>query len=421
MPPEVIRRVATISMHTSPLAQPGTGDAGGMNVYLANVSKELAKRNVEVEIFTRATSSDEPPVAELAPGVTVRHVPAGPFEGNNKDELPELLCSFVFDVLRTEAHHEPGHYDVVHSHYWLSGQVGRAARRRWGVPLVHTAHTLARVKNAGLRPDEVPEPDHRIEGEELIVTDADALVANTDEEASQLIKLYDADPLKIHTVTPGVDLEIFHPGSRPLARKKFGLPQDAYVVLFVGRLQALKGPDVLVRAAAQLAADPNLRPKLRVVVCGGTSGDSVAGRIQLEILARTLGVEDVLQFVEPLPPSQLAELYRAADVTVVPSRSESFGLVAVESAACGTPVVAAEVGGLRTAVAADVSGLLVDGHEPSSYASVLHELAARPDYRAQLSAGGLVHARNFRWQHTADGLLAVYKSVRAEPLASLTT
>lgn len=397
-------------MHTSPLDQPGTGDAGGMNVYLAEVSKKLAERGAAVEIFTRATTSHAPAVVELAPGVTVRHVPAGPFEADNKRDLPEQLCTFVGDVLRAEAARDPGYYDVVHSHYWLSGQVGRVARRRWSVPLVHTAHTLARVKNAGLAPGDCPEPGSRIEGEELIVADADALVANTDEEAAQLLDLYGAEPDKLHVVSPGVDLDKFYPGDKVAARVELGFKPDDYIVIFVGRLQLLKGPDVVVRATASLAEDEQLRQRLRVVICGGTSGTGAAGKAELDELATTLGVRDVLTFIDPLPPVELAKLYQAADVTVVPSRNESFGLVAVESQACGTPVVAAEVGGLRTAVSADVSGVLVAGHDPISYASVLHELAARPEYQATLSAGAIAHAAQFSWDRTADGLLAVYQS-----------
>ncbi len=192
--PEGIRRLAAISLHTSPLAQPGTGDAGGMNVYIDQTSRRLAARGVEVEIFTRATSSEQPPVAELAPGVLVRHIVAGPFEGLDKDELPGQLCSFAAGVMRAEARSAPGHYDVVHSHYWLSGQVGYLARDRWGVPLVHTAHTLAKVKNAAMAQDDEPEPRGRLIGEEQVVAEADRLIANTAAEKTELVQLYDADP-----------------------------------------------------------------------------------------------------------------------------------------------------------------------------------------------------------------------------------
>ncbi|MCW2631855.1 MAG: D-inositol 3-phosphate glycosyltransferase, partial [Pseudonocardia sp.] len=187
------RRVCVLSVHTSPLEQPGTGDAGGMNVYIEQTATRMARRGVQVEIFTRATSSEQPPTVELAPGVLVRHVAAGPFEGLGKDDLPGQLCAFTAGVLRQEARHEPGYYDVVHSHYWLSGQVGWLARDRWGVPLVHSAHTLAKVKNAALAEGDRPEPRGRVIGEEQVVVEADRLIANTDIEVRQLIDLYDAD------------------------------------------------------------------------------------------------------------------------------------------------------------------------------------------------------------------------------------
>src|SRR6188472_1242218 len=237
---ERIDRVALLSVHTSPLEQPGTGDAGGMNVYVVQTALRMARRGIAVEIFTRATSSEHPPVVELAPGVLVRHVVAGPFEGLGKHDLPSQLCAFTAGVLRAEARHEPGWYDVVHSHYWLSGQVGWLARDRWGVPLVHTAHTLARVKNAALADGDRPEPRARVIGEEQVVAEADRLIANTDEEARQLVRLYGADPSRTLVVPPGVDLDRFSPGDRAAARHAVGMPLDAIVLLFVGRIQPLK-------------------------------------------------------------------------------------------------------------------------------------------------------------------------------------
>ncbi|MGH8867748.1 MAG: glycosyltransferase, partial [Actinomycetes bacterium] len=246
------RRVATVSVHTSPLDQPGTGDAGGMNVYVVEIAKRLAALDIEVEIFTRATSSDLPPVAELAPGVLVRHVTAGPYEGLDKGDLPAQLCAFSTGVLRAEARREPGWYDLVHSHYWLSGQVGWLAKERWGVPLVHSMHTMAKVKNASLAEDDVPEPPSRVLGEEQVVAAADRLVANTDDEARDLVERYDADPDRVVTVSPGADLSVFTPDDPRAARARLGLPVDAHVLLFVGRIQPLKAPDVLVRAAARM-------------------------------------------------------------------------------------------------------------------------------------------------------------------------
>ena len=408
------RRIATLSVHTSPLDQPGTGDAGGMNVYIVETSRRLAEAGVEVEVFTRATSSDLPPVVELAPGVTVRHVTAGPFEGLGKADLPAQLCAFTSGVLRAEAMQDPGHYDLVHSHYWLSGQVGWLAKDRWGVPLVHTAHTLAKVKNANLADGDTPEPLSRLIGEEQVVAESDALVANTEDEARQLVDRYGADPARVSTVAPGVDLDRFAPGDRRAARAEFGIAADAVVLLFVGRIQPLKAPDVLLHAAAELlVADPQLRSRLVVAVCGGPSGSGLEEPEHLQRLAVELGVDDVTRFLRPLPPDRLSELYRAADVVVVPSHNESFGLVAVEAQACGTPVVAAAVGGLVTAVAHDASGLLVAGHEPADYASALRRLIRDPGLRDRLSAGAVRHAAAFSWDRTAEGLLAVYTDALA--------
>ena len=285
------RRVCVLSVHTSPLEQPGTGDAGGMNVYVVETATRMARAGVAVEIFTRATSSEQPPVAALAPGVLVRHVAAGPFEGLGKNDLPSQLCAFTAGVLRAEARHEPGYYDVVHSHYWLSGQVGWLARDRWGVPLVHSAHTLARVKNAALAEGDEPEPMVRVIGEDQVVAEADRLIGNTDEEARQLVELYGADPRRTVTIPPGVDLARFRPGSRAAARAVLGLPRDAVVLAFVGRIQPLKAPDVLLRAAAELLRrDPALRERLVVLVAGGPSGTGLAEPTWLQELAAALGI-----------------------------------------------------------------------------------------------------------------------------------
>ncbi len=409
------RRIATISVHTSPLDQPGTGDAGGLNVYVVEVTKRLAALGVEVDIFTRAVSRDAPPVAELAPGVLVRHVVAGPFEELDKGDLHGELCQFTFGVLRTEAAYEPGRYDLVHAHYWLSGQVGAVAKERWGVPLVQSMHTLSKVKNAALAAGDAPEPEIRIRGEAEVVAAADRLVANTAQEADQLITLYDADPARVRTVNPGVDLAVFKPGSRAEARRRLGLPANALVLLFAGRVQPLKGPDVLLRAAARMIrADPGLAGRLVIAFVGGPSGPGRADPDQLSQLATALGIADRVRLEPPCPQRELADWYRAATVAVVPSHSESFGLVAVEAQACGTPVVAAAAGGLRTAVRDGLSGLLVTGHDPAEYARVLGDLIAAPRRLRRLRRGALAHASQFGWAGTVQRLLEVYTGAMEE-------
>src|SRR6202046_1321384 len=234
------RRIATISAHTSPLEQPGTGDAGGLNVYVVEVAKRLASRGVEVEVFTRAVSRDAPPIAELAPGVLVRHVVAGPFDELDRADLPTQLCHFTLGVLRTEAAYAPGRYDLVHAHYWLSGQVGAVAKERWGVPLVQSMHTLGRVKNAALATGDAAEPAVRLRGETEVIAAADRLGAHTHEGGREVVRLYGADPDRVAVINPGVDLAVFRPGSQQLARQQLGLAKDGVVLVFAGRVQPLK-------------------------------------------------------------------------------------------------------------------------------------------------------------------------------------
>lgn len=386
-----------------------------MNVYVVELARRLAERGVEVDVFTRATSSRLPPVERVAPGVTVRHVVAGPFESVDKGELPSHLCDFTTGVLRVEAASDPGRYDLVHSHYWLSGQVGWLATERWDVPLVHSMHTMAKVKNCALADGDPPEPPSRVLGEEQVVSAADRLVANTADEATELVTLYDADPARVTSVHPGVDLDVFSPGNRRAARRRLGLRDDDVVLLFAGRVQPLKAPDVLLHAVARLVADdPALRDRLVVAVVGGPSGSGLAKPHGLQLLARCLDVDDLVRFEPPVPQRTLAEWYRAADLSVVPSHNESFGLVALESQACGTPVVAAAVGGLQTAVADGRSGVLVDGYDPANWSNVIASLVASPARRAELADGAIAHAQRFAWDYTTDRMLDVYTAACVE-------
>jgi len=386
-----------LSVHTSPLDPPGGGDAGGMNVYIVETAKRMADAGISVEIFTRTTSSKQPRCVEMYPGVAVRHVVAGPFEGLSKNELPGQLCAFTAAVLRAEAHHEAGWYDLIHSHYWLSGQVGWLARDRWGVPLVHSAHTLSKVKNAALADGDAPEPLVRVAGEQQVVAEADRLIASTELERDELVTFYGADSTRVDVVPPGVDLATFTPGVAD--RGKLGIPDDAQVLLFAGRLQPLKAPDLLLRALAVLRAQ---EPRACAVIVGAPSGtdpDWLPG------LARHLGIPAI--FVPPVGRAELAAYYRAADVTAVPSYTESFGLVALESLACGTPVVAAAVGGLPTAVGE--AGILVEGHDPEVWAGALaRALRQPPDPRAARR-----QASRFSWDRTTAGLLRSYRDALA--------
>lgn len=394
-----------LSAHTSPLDQPGVGDAGGMNVYVLELARRLAARGIEVDIFTRATSSQQPSILQMADGIRVRHVAAGPFEGLAKEDLPAQLCSFVRDVLRSDVELGGDAYDVVHSHYWLSGQVGTVAQERWGVPLVHTMHTMAKVKNASLAEGDAAEPIGRVRGEEEIVRLADRLIANTIEEARELQEYYGADPDKVSVVHPGVDLQRFRAGRSAAAREAVGVAPDELLVLFAGRIQPLKAPDIAVRAVQRLKdSGVEYADRVSLAIVGGPSGAGTGYRETLNAMAADGGV----RFVPTVSQDELADWYAAASLVCVPSYNESFGLVAIEAQACGTPVVASRVGGLSTAVSDGVTGILVDGRDPNVFAEAFGQILGDRHTREAMSHKAVEHAAAFSWQATAEKTLEVY-------------
>ena len=403
-----------VTVHTSPLAQPGEGDAGGMNVYVLEVARQLARRGIAVDLFTRTTSATQPAVVEVEPGVVVRHVPAGPYEGLSKEDLPGQLCAFAAGMMRVAAHAPPGYYDLVHSHYWLSGQVGWLAADRWGVPLVHTMHTMARVKNLHLADGDLPEPIGREIGEAQVVEAADRLVANTSARPASSSTSTTPTPPGSSSPSRASTSPCSSPGRRREARAELGIPADAVLLLFVGRIQPLKAPDVLVKAAAELVRRrPDLRTRVVVAILGGASGTGVRNPMGLTELAEQRGIGDLVRFVPPVDRPTLAQWYRAADVLAVPSHNESFGLVAVEAQACGTPVVAANVGGLPTAVGP--AGVLVDGHDTADWATAIAAVVLDPERRAGLSRASAEHAAGFGWARTAERLAEVYADAMARP------
>jgi len=410
-------RIAVLMVHTSPLEQPGIGDAGGMNIYVVESAQRMAAMGVSVDIFTRRTHTTETEIVEISPGVRVRYFDCG--HGTlTKEQLPAHIAGLSKEFLRIL---KEENYDAIHSHYWISGKVAMPAAKELGIPLVHTMHTMARVKNLNLAEGETPEPMIRVQGETQVVAAVNALVANTDAEAASLVSLYDACPDTVHVVSPGVDLYTFTPGKgRSAARTVVGLPQEALVVSFVGRIQPHKGPEVLIRAISELVKhSPILRHKLIVNIIGGASGANTEEVDRLKELATWLAIDDVVRFAPPVPRADLAQWYRAADLVVVPSYSESFGLVALEAQACGTPVVATAVGGLRTAVADGISGVLVDGHDPKAWSSVISRLLQEPQRRVLLSMGAIEHASHFGWDATARGTLDIYDQVITESRKSL--
>ena len=408
------RRVAMLMVHTCPLEQAGIGDAGGMNIYVAESAARMAAQGVEVDVFTRRDHLDLPAIVELSPGVNVHHLDAGHDLHLTKEQIPahfnELTAEFK------KALSDDRNYDLIHSHYWLSGKVAMPVAKDLNLPLVHTMHTMARVKNLNLAEGERPEPMIRVQGETQIVAAASALTANTDAEAASLVSLYDACPDPVHVVTPGVDLYNFTPGAgRAAARKVIGIEADTHVITFVGRIQPHKGPELLIRAVAEMVShSPHLRPKLRVFIIGGASGINGSEVERLKELVNWLNVDDVISFLPPVLRTELPNWYRSSDLVCVPSYSESFGLVALEAQACGTPVVATAVGGLRTAVADGISGVLVDGHDPRAWSSVLARLLQEPQRRVLLSMGAVEHASHFGWDATARGTLDIYDQVITE-------
>ena len=392
-----VRRVAMLSLHTSPLEQPGAGDAGGMNVYVRSTALELAKLGIEVEIFTRETGQGRPRREVLGDGVLVHHLTAGPRGPLPKEALPGLVGSFADAIAEVSRHLADGHFDVLHSHYWVSGAVGLVLSKAMGLPLVHSMHTMAKVKNLRSGALGSPEPVERIDGEQAIVDGAARLVANTSTEAAELVSLYGAGEDRIDVVSPGVDLETFHPGDRRAARAALAFPAEQFHVVFAGRIQRLKGPQVLVAAAEELH---RRRPDipLCVSILGAGSG---AEALALEPLIAAAGLREQIRLYPPVTPTRLAQWFRAADVVVMPSFSESFGLVALEAQACGTPVVAANVGGLPQAVDAGRGGLLVDGHGAAEWAEALERLHDDAPLRTALGRSAAVHARGFGWRRTA--------------------
>lgn len=406
-----VRRVAMLSLHTSPLDQPGGGDAGGMNVYVRALALELAASGVAVEIFTRRVDPGQPDVVALGPGVLVHHVAAGPAHKVSKERLPLLVPEMAEAVSSLIAAQPVGHFDVVHSHYWVSGMAGLQLSRRWGLPLVHTMHTMARVKNKHLPAGQTAEPSIREDGEQHIVADATRLIANTTAEATELERHYNGCETRIDVVSPGVDLKVYKPAFRDRSRAHLGISAGAFHVVFAGRLQRLKGPHVLVKAAALLRRKRPDIP-LRVSILGARSGSD---KYDLPSLIDDAGLAGVVSVLPPVSALSLADWYRAADVVAMPSSSESFGLVAIEAQACGTPVVATNVGGLPRAVSDGRTGLLVDGRDAHHWADALASLYDFPQTRTDMGRAASVYAESFGWAHTAELTTASYDRALGQP------
>jgi D-inositol-3-phosphate glycosyltransferase len=411
-----MRRLAVLSLHTSPLAQPGTGDGGGMNVYVRELTSALARSGVACDVFTRAWSPDLASVVDVEPGLRVHHVPAGPPDVLPKESLPAVVDEFTSGVLECMAA-APGAgelpYTSVHANYWLSGLSGHVIKHALNLPLVCTFHTLDRVK-AETMPEEVEAdmPHRRAEAEASIIDCSDAVLASCTVEADQIASLYGGDPGRIRIVPPGVDHAFFGPGHRPQARRALGLPLSGRLLLFVGRIQPLKRADVAIETLAELC-EVGGQP-YRLVVVGGPSGPHGEKSLRsLHDAVDARGVREHVHFVAPQPHELLSSYYRAADVCIVPSRSESFGLVALEAAACGTPVVASAVGGLTTLVDHGHTGYLVDDPDPVAYAAAVRKTFDEPLAAERLSTASVLRARRYTWRAAARALVELHDELAA--------
>jgi len=413
-----MRRLAVLSLHTSPLAQPGTGDGGGMNVYVRELSSALARAGVICDVYTRSWSDDLPPTLDIEPGFRVHHVPAGPPAPLAKEALTGVVDEFADGVLKsmtsagTFGTGDDVQFDAVHANYWLSGIAGHTIKHQLNLPLVSTFHTLDRVK-AEASPEEVEaDSSHlRAEAEAAIIRCSDTVLASCSVEAAQISDLYGADPSRIRIVAPGVDHAFFGPGDRAQARRALDLPANGPLLLFVGRIQPLKGASVAVATLASVAQD---EPDARLVVVGGPSGPHGHEEVaRIVDLVQALDLSDKVLFVPPRPHELLSTYYRAADVCLVPSRSESFGLVALESAACGTPVVASDVGGLRSLVDHGRTGYLEEEPDPEAYARWVRQILAEPLLAERLSTGSVLRARRYTWARAAHVLVDIYADLTA--------
>jgi D-inositol-3-phosphate glycosyltransferase len=405
----VIERVAYLAMHTSPLLQPGVGSAGGMNVYVDELACTMAGRGVESVVFTRRTDPDQPAVIEVRDGYRVVHIDAGPAGSLPISELMPYVAEFGEGVVGASRN---AGFDLVHSHYWLSGWAGVLVKEAHGLPLANSFHTLGRVKDVARRSDEAPSSVARLRAEDGVIAGSDCVIASTPYEFDDLIEHYAASPERLCISQPGIDHALFTPGDRSEARAKLGIGVEP-LILCVGRVQAHKGFDVAIDTLSLLPETLSVGsgPPLLMIV-GGPSGPD--GQMELEHLrtrAVAMGVAERVLFVPPQPHEVLVDYYRAADLLIMPSYSESFGLVAAEAQASGLPVVAARVGGLPYVVGASTSGLLVDGHNPQSYAAAATAILDHPDFRSSLSNGAIEFAARFSWDGTADRLVDLYDGI----------
>lgn len=405
----MIKRVAMMSVHTCPLATLGGKETGGMNVYVRDLSQEFSRRGIEVDVYTRSQDATVPRVSELAENARVIHIKAGPEQPYNKNLIHNHLAEFVANV---ESYKQK--YDIIYSHYWLSGLVANSLRRVWNIPMVQMFHTLAEMKNRVAQTPEERDPEQRINCEGEIMRFTDRLVAATPLEKNHMTWLYGASPEKIDVVPPGVDLERFKPLDQPEARSYIGMPSNDKMILFVGRIQPLKGIDTLIRALAIIKQkEPTLAKDLCVSIIGG--GPTPDAEIEqrefdrLNTLQAELGIDDLVTFLGAKDQDTLVYYYSAAEMVVMPSHYESFGMVAIEAMACGTPVIASDVGGLSFSIEDGFNGYLVPGRDPQALADKILLLLKYTALHNQLSEQAQGWAKRYSWLNIADEIEEVFE------------
>lgn len=419
-----IRRVAMLSVHTCPLATLGGKETGGMNVYVRDISREFNRRGIFVDVFTRSQNSELPRISNpLGHRGRVIHLPAGPEAPYDKNKVFDHLPEFVDGVIQY-AETEHASYDVLFSHYWLSGWVARALCARWGTPIVQMFHTLGHMKNRIAQRDSDLETGLRIEIETEIVRYADRLIAATPAEKAQLTWLYGADPHKIRVISPGVDLKRFHPIDKNLAKSAIGVAEEHRLILFVGRIEPLKGIDTLLRAMALLARRyPEQLSKICVSIIGGdpSQGEEAenAELTRLQELRAELGIGGLVTFLGAKDQDTLQYYYSAAEMVIVPSHYESFGMVALEAMACGTPVIASEVGGLAFVVRDGVTGFHVPQRDPEALAAKIELLLSDEILRLLLGRRAACWAESYGWPVIADRLLVLFHEIVAVPMVAV--
>ncbi|MCH7668435.1 MAG: glycosyltransferase [Acidobacteria bacterium] len=406
----MISRIAVLSMHTSPRLQPGVGNAGGMNVYVDELAVEMARRGIHVVVFTRRFETGTEQIVTVSPRYTVVRIDAGPPSEIPMTDMANYADEFADGVLRWIT--ESGlTFDIIHSHYWLSGRAGVKLKHALGIPLANSFHTLGRVKDVNRRADEPASPSIRMEIELDTIAQSNCVIAATPYEFDDLLDHYCADPGRLCISPPGIDHSLFRPGDKETAREQLGWGAE-HVLLCVGRIQSLKGFDIAVKTTADLLGRG--LGAFRLVIVGGPSGPTGNDELtMLRTLAADLGIAHNVDFIDAKPHRTLPMFYRGAELLLMPSRSESFGLVAAEAQACALPVVAAAVGGLSYVVEDGESGVLIDGHDPSSFAAAIDKLLSSPEHHAAMREGAVAHAEQFSWDRTVERLLELYDGISA--------